>query len=131
MDQSTTHQAPLFYRPGMGITLSKVGLCFIELTTRLGDHAKCREGIAHAVLVADTLGQLQGFFRQGFCTKLHLPIAHQGSSWALESLYAQGERRSGLTLLSRLEIQRQHAFHPSHSLAHLTADMPEACEACQ
>src|SRR5260370_17995017 len=114
----------------MCITLSKGGLRFIELTIRVGDDGESREGIGHAVLVADTLGQLQSFIRRGFCTTLHLPIAHQGSSWTLEFLYAQCERRSRLSLLSRQEVQRQHAFHPSHSLAHLTADMPEACEAC-
>ncbi len=36
-----------------------------------------------------------------------------------------------LSLLSPPQVQRQHAFDPSHSLAHLTADLPEACEACQ
>src|SRR5260370_40580276 len=92
MEQSTAHQAPLLYQPGMCITLSKGGLRFIELTIRLGDHAQSREGIAHAVLAADTLGQLQSLIRRGFCTTLHLPIAPQGSSWTLAFLYAQCEQ---------------------------------------
>ena len=78
-EQGTTHETFLLDQPGMGITLRKGGLRLIELAACLGNHAECREGVAHAVLIIDTLGQLQGFRCGSFCAMLHLPMAHQGS----------------------------------------------------
>ena len=88
MGKGTTHQATMLYQPGMSITFGKGGLRVIEPAVRLSNHTERREGIADAVMVTNTLGKVQGFLRVGFCTALHLPMAHQRSPYAIEVLYA-------------------------------------------
>src|SRR5438034_4927337 len=92
-------------------TFRKGSLRLIELAVRLGDHPERRESIADAVVVTDALGQVQGFIRRCFCTPLHLAVAHHRSTYAIEELDAEREWRCRLSLLSRPEVQRQHAFH--------------------
>ena len=73
---------------GMLITFRIGSLRLIELAARLSDHPERRVGITDSVVVTNLLGQLEGFVRCDFGTKLHLAVAHHGSSYAVEELDA-------------------------------------------
>jgi hypothetical protein len=108
--QGSAQEAAMLSHPSVRITFGKGDLRLIQLAVRLGDHPERHVGITDAALVADVLGQVQRFLRKGFCTTLYLAVSHHRSSYAVEHLDAEWKWGSVLSLLSRVEVQRQHAL---------------------
>src|SRR5258708_1952387 len=131
MSRRAIHQAALLYLPGKCITFDIGTLCLVEFTVCLSDHTERRVRVAHAILITNASGKVQSFVRIDFRAVLCPSVPHLGSSEAIEYCYASCERRSLLSPLSRSQVERQHAFHPSLCLAHLPSHMPETREACQ
>src|SRR5258708_12576340 len=125
MSRRAIHQAALLYLPGKCITFDIGTLCLVEFTVCLSDHTERRVGIAHTVLITNASGEVQSFVRIDFRAMLRPSVPHLGSSEAIEYCYASCERRSLLSPLSRSQVERQHAFHPSLALPHLPSPNPD------
>src|SRR6185312_13156312 len=110
MEQGMAPQAVVPCQQGIAITFVVDGLSFLDPAVRLGNHSKCSKGTACAVVVTNLLGQPKSFIRGSLGSGSCLPMTHHRAPQAIEPLDTHCERRSMLALLSRPQVQVQHAF---------------------